>query len=248
MKYIFIYALGFILSAPAYAGDSLKLMTEEFAPYQFYKGEGENQVLTGISIEIVKEIQKKIGNEDKIKVLPWSRALKLLAKKENSALFSTARTPEREDKYKWVGPLAKLKMVFFKKVGTAVNFTSLEEAKKVPKIGVTKNVATHEILTNMGFKNLDVIKSGSDDKNLKRLIKGRINVWPTGYYAGVYNARKQGVLNMIETIPNVPIMSGQLYIAFNKDTDDQIIHQWQSTLDQLKTEGIVDQILTKYDK
>lgn len=248
MKYILLCLFFFLLSVQAHADDSIRLMTEEFAPYQFYEGEGENIVLKGISIEIIKEIQKKIGNNDEIKVLPWSRSLKLLAKNKNSALFSTARTPEREDKYKWVGPLAKLEMVFFKKVGTTVNFTSLDEAKKVPKIGVTKNVATHEILTNMGFENLDVMKSGNDDKNLKRLVKGRIDTWPTAYYSGIYNARKQGVLDMIETIPNVTIMSGHLYIAFNKDTDAHIIHQWQSALDQLKSEGIVDQILTKYDK
>jgi len=125
---------------------------------------------------------------------------------------------------------------------------SIEDARKIRKIGVTKNVATHELLLNMGFTNLDVLQSGADDKNLKRLIKGRVDAWPTSYYAGIYNARKNGVLDQVEVIKDVSIMSGHLYIAFNKETDDHIIHRWQSTLDLLKSDGVVDEILSKYER
>lgn len=223
-------------------------MTEEFAPYQFYEGDGDDKKITGISFEIVQALQNKISNTDPIKVLPWNRALKLLAKHKNSALFSTARTPQRENKYKWVGPLAKLEMVFFKKAGSDIAFNSMDEAKKLSKIGVTKNIATHEILVNQGFENLEVMQSGSDDKNIRRLIKGRVDVWPTVYYAGIYSAKQMGVLDQIEAVPGVTIMSGFLYIAFNKETDDRIIHQWQTALDELKSEGTVDTIMKKYEK
>jgi len=248
MKKIFLFITALLFSSQAFADNSVSLMTEEFAPYQFYEGEGNNKAITGISIEIVQAIQKQVGDGNAIKVLPWSRGLKLLAKNKNSALFSTARTPERESKYKWVGPLSKLEMVFFKKAGSSVNIHSMDDARKIVKIGVTKNVATHEILTSMGFTNLDVMKSGADEKNIKRLIKGRVDVWPTAYYAGIYSAKKMGVLEQIEAIPNVSIMSGHLYIAFNKETDTQIIHQWQSALDRLKSDGVVGAILKKYDR
>ncbi|PCI37433.1 MAG: hypothetical protein COB46_13515 [Rhodospirillaceae bacterium] len=245
---IFFATISVLFSTQAVADNSLRIMTEEFPPYQFYEDKNDHKSITGISIEIVQAIQKKVGNTDEIQVLPWNRALKLLAKHPNSALFSTARTPAREDKYKWVGPLSKLEMVFFKKKGSNIHFTSMDEAKKVKQIGVTKNVATYEILKNIGFKNLDVMKSGSDDKNLKRLIKGRIDVWPTAYYAGLYSAKRMGVADQIEAIPNVTIMSGHLYLAFHKETDNQIIHQWQAALDQLKSDGVVKAIHDKYEK
>ncbi len=241
-------AMSVALNGQALSESSLSLMTEEFAPYQFYEGEGSDKKFTGISIEIVKAIQQKIGNKDKIKVLPWNRALKLLGKKPNTALFSTARTPEREDKYKWVGPLAKLEIVFFRKKGSSVTFSSVEEAKKVGKIGVTKNVATHEILTDMGFQNLDVMKSGADEKNLTRLLKGRIDAWPTAYYAGTYSAKKVGKRDQLEVIPDVNLLSGHLYIAFHKDTPGKLINQWQTALDLLKSEGVVDKIIARYDR
>jgi len=248
VKSIVLAFLTLLFSAHALADTPVRLMAEEFAPYQFYEGDGDDRRITGISIEIVRAIQKKLGNKDAIKVLPWSRGLKLLAKHKNSALFSTARTPEREGKYRWVGPLAKLEIVFFKKSGSDVTIRSIEDAKKVGRIGVTKNVATHEILTNMGFTNLNVMQSGADEKNLARLVKGRIDVWPTAYYAGIYSSKKMGVLDQVESIPDLSLMTGHLYIAFNKETDDQVIFQWQSALDQLKTDGVVDAILKRYDR
>lgn len=248
MTKVYFFIGLFVLTQPAFAGSSVQLLTEEFPPYQFYEDQNNEKSITGISMEIVKALQTKVGHEGHIKVLPWSRGLKLLAKNTNTALFSTARTPAREDKYKWVGPLAALEMGFFKKKGSPITITSLEEAKKVQRIGVAKNVATHEILTNMGFTNLDVMKSGSDDKNLKRLEKGRIDLWPTSYYAGIYSAKKLAILDRIEFVPDVSILSGHLYMAFNKKTDDKIIDQWQSALDQLKRDGLIDGIVKKYDR
>lgn len=248
MKRLIYAALFFFISHTALAENDIQLMTEEFAPYQYYDDTVKGKPLTGISIEIVKAVQEKVGNTSPIKLVPWSRGLKILNTRKNSALFSTARTPERESKYKWVGPLANLEMVFFKKKGSDVSFTSMEEAKKVGKIGVTKNVATHEILSHKGFTNLDVSQSGADERNLKRLIKGRIDVWPTAYFAGIYSAKKTGVLGQVEAIPNVTILSGHLYIAFNKETDDAIIFKWQSALDQLRSDGVLDKIIARYDR
>ena len=248
MKKVLLPIFIFLFSSQVLADNSINLLTEEFAPYQYYEEEGANRTISGISVEIVQAIQKHVGNLDPIVVLPWNRGIKLLAKNKNTVLFSTARTPEREDKYKWVGPLAKVEIMFFKKKGSDISFNSLEEAKKVPKIGVTKNIATHEVLINMGFTNLDIMKSGSDDKNLKRLIKGQIDVWPTAYYAGIYSAKKLDLLDDIEVIPDVTILPVHLYIAFNKETDSQIINKWQSALDHLKSTGVVDAIHNKYDR
>jgi len=248
MKIFWSVFLACFGSTLAVAGEPVRLMTEEFAPYQFYEGKGAARSLKGISIEIVRRLQSEVGSQAEIEVLPWSRGLKLLRKHKNAALFSTARTPEREDRYKWVGPLAKLEMVFFKKKGADVRLTSMDEARKLPSIGVTKNVATHEILIAQGFENLDVMQSGADEKNLQRLIKGRVTVWPTGYYAGIYSAKKLKVLDRIEAVEGVKIMSGHLYIAFNKDSDDALIETWQAALDKLRKDGTVERILQAYDR
>jgi len=223
---------------------SIKLMTEIFPPYQYY--DGVDGRLIGISTDIVKAIQKEVNDNSQIKVYPWARGIKILEKKKNTAIFSMLRTKDREKKYKWVGPLAKMQLVFFKKKGSNITLKTIEDAKKVKKVGVTKKVANYDILKAQGFKNLDVIKSGVDEKNIKKLIKGRIDLWPALKTAGLYNARKLGFGGEIVPIDNVIIFEGDLYIAFNKNVDDKIVQKWQNALDKLKKNGTVEKIKNRY--
>jgi len=236
MKKILLVCFVIILQA-----QNIKLMTEIFSPYQFYR----DNKLVGISVDIVKAIQKKIGDTSKIKVYPWVRGIKILNNKKNSALFSMMRTPQRENKYLWVGPIAKLQIVFFKKKNAKITLNSIDDARKVKKIGVSKSVATYDILTAKKFKNLDVINT-IDEKNIEKLIKGRIDLWPYVQAAGLYKAKKLGVSNKIEVIPNVILAKGDLYIAFNKNTNPKIIHKWQKAFDELQLSGKIDQIKREY--
>ncbi len=230
-----------LLSSFVKAND-IKLMMEIFSPYQF---KDDNQKLIGISVEIVEAIEKELGNNNKIKLYPWVRGVKVLDKKKNSALFSMLRTKDREDKYKWVGPLDKMQLVFFKKKGSSIVLNNIDDARKVNKIGVTRKVANHDILSSMNFKNLDVA-SGNDDKNIRKLLKGRIDLWPYLKSAGLYNAKKMGKAGEIVVIPNVVLFEGDLYIAFNKKTDDKIIKKWQNALDKLVKNGTIDKIKKRY--
>jgi len=220
---------------------NLKIMTEIFSPYQFR----ENGKLKGISVDIVKAIQKEIGDTSKIKVYPWARGVKILDNKPNSILFSMMKTPQRANKYYWVGPIDKLEMVFFKKRGANIKLTTIDDARKVKKIGVAKSVANYDVLKAKGFKNLDVI-SGSDDRNIEKLLKGRIDLWPYVKAAGLYNAKKLGKAGEIVPIDNVILAQGYLYIAFNKKTDKNIVKKWQKAFDKLQKNGIIEKIKREY--
>jgi polar amino acid transport system substrate-binding protein len=138
-----------------------------------------------------------------------------------------------------------MELVFFKNRDFNITINSIEDAKRVKKIGVTKRVANHEILKSLGFTNLDVI-SGSDDKNIKKLLKKRIDLWPGNKAAVLYSAKKLGVDEEIVAIPNVVLAKGDLFIAFNKNIDDKIVKKWQNALDRLYAKGVIDKIKSKY--
>lgn len=66
--------------------------------------------MTGVATNIVKEILLRIGSNAQIEPLPWARAYKYLLEgvddnKENIFLYSMARTELRENSFKWVGRL-----------------------------------------------------------------------------------------------------------------------------------------------
>lgn len=244
MKKVALIVGFFLFGTVLNAEEKISLMTEIFPPYQYYD---EDLKLSGISIEIIEAVKREINSQDPIKEVPWTRGVKITKKKKNSALFSTLRTPEREKLYKWVGPLVDLSVVFFKKKGSKIVIKSMEDAKKVDEIGVTRNVANYELLSAKGFKNLDVLQNGADENNIIKLIKGRIDLWASTFFGGLYSGKSLGYEGMIEPIPEVPIFRGQLYLAFNLKTDDSVIKRWQSGLDRIKSNKTYDQIVLKYE-
>mgnify|MGYP003992192505 FL=1 len=83
MKQVILLVVFLIASNLLIAEEKINLMTEILPPFQYYD---EEKVLTGISIEIIDGIKTKIKSNDPIKVVPWSRGLKIVKKKGNSAL------------------------------------------------------------------------------------------------------------------------------------------------------------------
>ena len=81
----------------------LTIVTEEWAPYNYL----ENGKIKGFSTEIVQEIIKKLNLKYKIQILPAARLHRLIKDEAYIMSFSLFRTKERENKYKWIGPIAK---------------------------------------------------------------------------------------------------------------------------------------------
>ena len=63
--------------------------------------------------------------------MPWAQGYTMAQRQPNVALYSTTRTESRENLFKWVGPLATMKWVFFAKAGSGIKISSLDDAKKV---------------------------------------------------------------------------------------------------------------------
>ncbi|NOQ94809.1 MAG: diguanylate cyclase [Methylophaga sp.] len=234
------------ISPASFAANSketpIKLMTEIFPPFQY---KHKNEVI-GVSSDIVNAIQEELKIDNEIEIHLWSEAKEIVDHNQNTALFSMLRTAEREHKYKWVGPLSTMKLVFFKKKGSEITLNNIDDAKKVRAVGVTKGVANFEMLSNQGFTNLDVLTDSEDEENIRKLVDGEIDLWPTLLMAGLYNSRLQGLSGEIEPIKDVVAFSGDLYIAFNIQTDDAIIQKWQNAFDKLKEDKVIEDITRRY--
>jgi polar amino acid transport system substrate-binding protein len=107
--------------------EELTILTENLPPLNYL----DDGVLVGPSVEIVKEIQKRVGSKKSIKVYPWARAYKMASEEENVVLFGMTYAKVRHDKFKWVGPLATKRDILVAKKGSGIKITSLEDAKKL---------------------------------------------------------------------------------------------------------------------
>tara|TARA_Y100000294_G_C8547697_1_gene333904 strand:- start:30 stop:1442 length:1413 start_codon:yes stop_codon:yes gene_type:complete len=220
------------------AQPNFRILTEEFPPYNYT----EKEKITGISTEIVRGILKKLSHADNIEVMPWVDGYKLAQEKDNVILFSTTRTPFREDLFKWVGPLVPNNTVFFARKDSGISINSLDEAKKVKSIGVYKDDFGELLLEKKGFTNLDTVVDNRE--NVKKLVGGKIDLWAINELTGKHMASEDGLVDKIESVYTVE--KRFMYMAFSKSTSDSIIEKWQAALDEIKSDGTYAQIFSKW--
>ena len=88
----------------------LKILCDSDPPAQFIGADGQ---LTGYTVELVRDIQKRVGNDDPISIVPWARGYEMIRHQPNVVLFLMAHTPERASQFKWVGPVLELEFGFY---------------------------------------------------------------------------------------------------------------------------------------
>ncbi len=82
-----------------------------------------------------------------------------------------------------------------------------------------------------------------DQDNAKKLVAGQIDLWATGDPAGRYLAKQEGISGL-KTV--LRFNSAELYLALNKDVSDEVVAKLQAALDQMRQEGLVEEIMGRY--
>ncbi|MDU9408716.1 MULTISPECIES: substrate-binding periplasmic protein [Pseudomonas] len=219
------------------------LLTENFPPYNMAingKNFAQEDNIDGIAADVVREMFKRAGIKYNLTLrFPWDRIYKLALEKPGYGVFVTARLPEREQLFKWVGPIGPDDWVLLAKADSSINLTSLDEAKQY-RIGAYKGDAISEYLTDKGVEHSTSLR---DQENARKLVAGQIDLWATGDPAGRYLAKQEGVSGLRTVLR---FDSAELYLALNKEMPDEIVAKLQAALDQMRSEGFVDATLNNY--
>lgn len=221
----------------------LVLLTENFPPYNMAKN-GKNfaqdENINGIAVDIVREMFKRANVSYSLTLrFPWERIYKLALEKPGYGVFVMARLPDRENLFKWVGPIGPDDWIMLAKADSKISIETLDQARKY-KIGAYKGDAIAETLAKQGLKPIVVLR---DQDNAKKLVNGQIDLWATGDPAGRYLARQDGV-NGLKTV--LRFNSAELYLALNKEVPQTTVDKLQAALDQMRKEGVVDEIMGRY--
>ena len=225
------------LSASA---QSLNILCENDPPAQFRDADGN---LTGYTIELVSEIQKRVGNQDEIKMLPWSRGYDMIQKYPNVVLFQMSRTPEREELFNWVGPVHESVYGLYARADSEITLASLEEAKTVRSIGVYRDDIRHQMLVRAGFTNLVVANENS--ANIAQLMRGRVDLITlasTTYDREVSSAGfSRSDLKLV-----LPFHTSRNYLAMSKEMPPKVVESWNAALEAMRKDGSIDKLIGKY--
>lgn len=229
----------FALSGGSHA-QTLELYCEEDRPLQFY---GKDRKLTGLTIDIVQEIQKRVDNHDTIQVVPWARGLDKIDHNPNTLLFSMARTPERENSYQWIGPIMANIYGLYAKADSTLQVHNIEQAKNINLIGVYRNDIRDQTLTRLGFTNLD--RASSNISSFKKLMMGRIEAYADSRL-GVESLAVTSGFKASDVKLIFELFKSELYIAVSKSTSPALVEKWNQALEEMKRDKTFARIQQKY--
>lgn len=247
MKKIWLLSvLIFILSMPA-LGQEIQIVTENYPPYNYE----ENGEIKGVSTEIVKAVLKEMGLDIQIRVYPWARAYQMALEEPGTLIYSIGRTPEREDKFKWVGFIAPADQILLSlKERTDIKLNRLDDIRKYKVGTVRDDLIEHHLIQN-GFKpgkNIDQCSSYAT--NVRKLLFKRTDVCAIGKLVGYDILRKMGLepSDIVQEAYHFDSLSNGVSMAFQKDTSDEILEKFRKALETIKHNKTHDKILSEYLK
>ena len=235
---LFMCATGFPLSA---AAEDFQVVGAEFPPLMYEK-EGTP---AGFYFELLQMMLKEMPQHHIIvEFYPVPRMLMMLAKTPNMFALGIARNAEREQYCKWVGPTIQPGVVLYKlKNRSDIRIQTLADARPY-KIGTGRAYAAKENLLQAGIPEDNIEEVTIDVQNIKKLFAQRIDLVITIDVIFLNLLRQEG--HSIDEFEAFRVDGMSMYYAFNKNTADQVILQFQQTLDQLKQTESYKELVKKY--
>jgi polar amino acid transport system substrate-binding protein len=227
-----------LLCSAAYTAD-LQILADENRPLSFT----ENGQTKGLGVEVVQEIQRRVGDKNTIEIQPWSRAYRAVSSEPNVAIFAMARTAAREDLFQWVGPISASRASLYGRRGSGRVINNIDDAKSVERIMVVRDFYTHQLLQKLGFTNLELVPK--PETMVKMALNDRAPLMFTS------NVTLPDLLENAGAKPNdleqlYTVTSIQTYVAFSLGTPKPTVAKWQAALDNMKRDGSYAAIYAKW--
>jgi len=209
--------------------NELTYITESHASFNYVR----NGQLEGLAVEVLLSASADLGSpvqRDEILVQPWARAFKNALRGPKTVLFSTIRTPEREDKFQWVGPFASESDVVIALKARQIKITDSTKLKSYITGAVRGDVGV-EILHEIKVPSDNIVLLPHPTSMGGMLTAGRIDVWVFGEFAWSETLKSAG-LNpaLFEVVFRFP--PKHYYFALSKDINPMLVQSFQWAIDQ----------------
>jgi len=246
MKKILIFTLFIANLATASEIDSFQFMSEEFPPYNY----SSNGIATGSSVETFQLLLKELKSTKSIKDLtfwPWARSYGLISTSPNHLLFVVTRTEAREKNFKWVGPISNSSNVLIGKKDFKFSQNSKELFYNY-RYCVVRDDAGGQILKEKFQIPTKSIFETSEPNICVQLIKNnRADLFAYDLNVTKWILKKHN--EDFEQFESKLVLSeSEHYIAFSRQTSDELISKIQSALDKVKKSKDFKSIKEKYFK
>lgn len=223
---------------PALATD-LTIYTEDWPPISFKNGEK----LDGMAVELVAALQKRLGSNVSVQLVPWNRGYKALLEDPNVMLFTVGRSEEREKLMTLVGPIAVSSTVLYTRKGNAAKLLALGDDIHQVAVGAYRGSIFADTAIKKGFQTVDL--AATPQVIAKMLMMKRFDLWSEGSVVVASVLKEIGY--SINDVEKVMVLDNlELYLAFSSKTPLTIIRAWEEALRQMKKDGSFQKIHQKW--
>ena len=234
-----LLAAVFLAAQPAHA---LKLLTEENPPLN-YSDKGK---VGGMATDVVMEMGKRAKLKLDVEVMQWDKAYEKAQADKETCLYSTARLSNRENAFKWVGPIAANQWALYALDGFKGKIASLKDVRSYRVGGVERDAKT-EYLKQNGITN--VVEETDDVRNPPKLTLNRkeaqkIDLWITGSASARQVAAKAKVPGVKQVYL---VREEELYLACSPRTQPATLKSLEAALASMKKDGSYGKIVKSYE-
>ena len=233
------------LSLTSFAKEaSFHLVTENFPPLNMPSNgssHARNARVSGFATDIVRQLFKQNGYNAKFTLMSsWNKAFNRAKDNSGYGIYSTFRTPQREDKFQWVGPLYEEEWVILAPKSSNLSIESLEDLKAYT-VGSYESDAISDYLRE---HQITIKTAKSDAVNVVKLKLGKIDLWASSSLTGPYVASNFNI--PIKQLYKFNVSS--LWLAMHKSTDPAVIAKLNQDLKEMHRKGEVQRLIDSYNQ
>lgn len=212
----------------------LRILAVDEAPASFINADGQ---VEGLIIDVVKELQRRLGDTTPIQMLPEQRALMLASTTPDTLLLGFSRTPAREQLFHMITPVLRKSWVLYGRQGDSPEVANLRDLAAVHHIGVVRGDIREIYLRQQGLTNLDPV--AEHQHNLRKLLGKRIDLMAYEPLGMAWLCRElQLPLTVVE--PVLTLGESEVYIMLSRQgTSNERVLAWQQAAAAMQADGSV---------
>ena len=239
MKTLILVLMASCLALSAARAQPIHAVTEMTA-YSFLN-QGK---VVGSATEVVELSLKQAGLTDyQFSLYPWARSYDMALKEPNVLIYLIARTPAREQLFKWAGEIMKIQYHLYRLKGRDLVVRNLQDAKNFT-IGVLRDDVRHQFLKEKGFTRLVV--SGQQSDLFKQLLNGQIDLIPLAEDDAASLCKEYKInCEGLDKVFTLDVLSTGLYMAYSNLTPDTLVERTKVAFEKLKASGAIKNIMEK---
>jgi polar amino acid transport system substrate-binding protein len=219
---------------------TFNLVAAVYPPYN-YLDEG----VKGLNIDIVEAVFAAVDYQVKVEFLPFGRALQY-AKHGTVDGITLWHSKHRTQWFQFSEPFTDSELIFYKRKSLKINYRTLSDITPFTVGTVQKYAYPESFANNVKIKKDQVL---TDEKNIKKLILGRIDMALIDKRMAQFILRKnhpeqQHLFDSVGTLKNE-----NYYLAISKNTSNykQKLEAFNLGLAKIKENGILAKIIRKYE-